>query len=86
MRNCVIHFAGVESEQRLMLMQMAYVGRFAMPEPVRRLNRGDPMQPREAVAPGALTVIAPRLQLTETAPEQQRRSRFRLRRENVVWS
>ena len=28
MRNCMVHFAGVDTEERLMLMQMAYVGRF----------------------------------------------------------
>jgi hypothetical protein len=38
---------------------MAYAGQFdAQPEPTYRLNRGDPTQPREVIAPGALTAIS----------------------------
>ncbi len=38
---------------------MAYAGEFdAKPEPTYRLYRGDPMQPREVIAPGALTAIS----------------------------
>ncbi|MFM7074976.1 MAG: DUF1549 and DUF1553 domain-containing protein, partial [Planctomycetaceae bacterium] len=36
---------------------MAYAGRFTAPEPTHRLFRGDPMAPREEVAPGALSRI-----------------------------
>jgi hypothetical protein len=52
---------------------MAYAGQFTQPEPVYRLNRGDPMQPRERVAPGAIAAIRPRLRLTDATPEQERR-------------
>ncbi len=36
---------------------LAYCGRFTEPEPTKRLFRGDPTQPREEVAPGALSRI-----------------------------
>ncbi len=37
---------------------MAYAGSFkGDPDPTPRLNRGDPMQPREAVQPGALSAL-----------------------------
>jgi hypothetical protein len=37
---------------------MAYAGMFkSTPDPTPRLNRGDPMQPRDPVAPGALSAI-----------------------------
>src|SRR6185436_618223 len=37
---------------------MVYGGTFAAkPEATRRLNRGDPMQPREEISPGTLGVI-----------------------------
>lgn len=35
-----------------------YVGLFVEPESTHRFHRGDPMQPREAVAPGALSQVA----------------------------
>ena len=35
-----------------------YAGEFKPPEPTRRFHRGDPMQPREVVEPGALSLIA----------------------------
>ena len=50
-----------------------YAGKFTAPEPVRRFHRGDPMQPREPVAPGALAAVGPKLALTDATPEQQRR-------------
>jgi hypothetical protein len=52
---------------------MAYAGTFTQPPPTHRLNRGDAMQPMEAVAPGTLASIAPRVELPPEAPEQQRR-------------
>ena len=50
-----------------------YAGRFEAPEPTFRLHRGDPMQEREPVAPGALTRIGAPLQLSPDTPEPQRR-------------
>jgi hypothetical protein len=37
------------------------------------LHRGDPMQPRDAVAPGAIQALSPRLELSADLPEQERR-------------
>jgi mono/diheme cytochrome c family protein len=52
---------------------MVYAGVFVQPaEPTRRLYRGDPMAPKEAVAPDVLTVLGS-LGLAVDAPEQQRR-------------
>jgi hypothetical protein len=48
---------------------MVYAGTFtAQPEPTRRLHRGDPMQPREAVPPGALSVISVKIELQNHPP------------------
>jgi hypothetical protein len=50
-----------------------YAGQFVQPGPTHRLNRGDPMQPREAVRPGALAAFGARLEMPADAPEQERR-------------
>jgi hypothetical protein len=52
---------------------MVYAGRFTVPEPTHRLNRGDATQPREGVAPAALAQFGPPLKLADDAPESQRR-------------
>jgi hypothetical protein len=57
---------------RLRQVPLAYAGQFVAPAPTHRLHRGDPMQPREAVAPGSLAIFAP-FTLAADAPEQQRR-------------
>ncbi|MCA9135045.1 MAG: DUF1553 domain-containing protein, partial [Planctomycetales bacterium] len=49
-----------------------YAGRFREPGPTYRLFRGDPMAPREQVAPGTVTALGS-LQLDAAASEQQRR-------------
>jgi mono/diheme cytochrome c family protein len=53
----------------------AYVGRLEHPEPTRRLYRGDPLQPREEVAPDTLGVLGT-LELSGDAPEDERRLAF----------
>lgn len=53
----------------------AWLGVFEQPGETRRLHRGDPMQPREVVAPGALSVLQP-LAMAPDEPEQQRRLRL----------
>ena len=53
----------------------AYVGTFRQPGPTYRLYRGDPMQKREEMNPGALEVLSG-FQLQKDAPEQQRRLAF----------
>jgi hypothetical protein len=52
---------------------MVYAGKFTAAEPVHRLHRGDPMQKREPVAPGALAEFGERLRLPMDAPERERR-------------
>jgi hypothetical protein len=52
---------------------LAYAGTLAQPPPTHRHNRGDPMQPLEAVAPGALSFVGRSLDLAPDLPEQQRR-------------
>ena len=53
----------------------AYVGTFAQPGPTYRLYRGDPLQKREEMKPGAVDVLNG-FQLEKNAPEQQRRLAF----------
>jgi hypothetical protein len=50
-----------------------YAGTFTTPAPTHRLQRGDPMQPLETVAPGGVGAVNPKLDLPPDAPEQQRR-------------
>ena len=55
---------------------MAYAGTFSQPPETHRLYRGDPMAPRERVAPETLQVLhspVGALDLNFDAPEQQRR-------------
>ncbi len=52
--------------------QPAWLGTFSQPKTTHRLYRGDPMQEREVVAPGTVTVLGS-LGLAVEEPEQQRR-------------
>ena len=54
----------VESELKV------YAGVFTEPKPTHRLNRGDPMSPREVVAPGGIGVLG-----ELTIPAERRRTR-----------
>lgn len=54
---------------------LVYAGTFVPPGPTHRLHRGDPMQPREVVAPGTLAVFRPLTLATNTA-ERERRVRL----------
>ncbi len=49
-----------------------YAGKFEQPGAIRRLSRGDPMQPREVIAPDAVSALGT-LGLPADAPEQKRR-------------
>jgi hypothetical protein len=51
---------------------LVYGGTFSEPGPTFRLHRGDPMQKREPVAPGTLSLFKPVMLATNT-PEQRRR-------------
>ena len=52
--------------------ESVWLGTFSKPKATHRLYRGDPMQEREVVAPGAVTVLGS-LGLAVDEPEQQRR-------------
>jgi hypothetical protein len=55
---------------------LVYGGEFKQPAATRRFHRGDPMQPREEVAPGVLSEIggdSPFAPGASSLPEQQRR-------------
>ncbi len=52
---------------------VAYAGIFTPPDETFRLNRGDPMQRKEPVAPGALSRLMPKLDLPAGASEKARR-------------
>jgi len=58
--------------QQEIMATSAYAGTFTQPGPTHRLFRGDPMQPREPVAPDMITVLGS-LELDMNAPEQDRR-------------
>lgn len=52
---------------------LAYVGRFTDAPPTYRFHRGDPMQPREPIAPGCLSVVLGSFTLPDGASESDRR-------------
>ena len=52
---------------------VVYAGRLVKPGDTFRMHRGDPMQPREQIAPGALAKFGRKLSLTADAPDQDRR-------------
>jgi mono/diheme cytochrome c family protein len=53
---------------------MVYAGQFAQPGPMHRLHRGDPLQPREEVPPGAIAAAGAPLELSTDAAERDRRA------------
>lgn len=52
---------------------MAYVGKMEQPLPTHRLSRGDPMQPKEPIAPGGIVSVGEALLMPMETPEQERR-------------
>jgi hypothetical protein len=65
-----------QAEERLRQLEKSrqvYAGAFHAPEATRVLLRGDPMQPREEVEPGAVVGIGPRLRLSPRAGDGERR-------------
>jgi mono/diheme cytochrome c family protein len=52
---------------------MIYAGRFTQPAATHRLHRGDPLQPREEVAPGAIAAVSRPLEQSADAAESARR-------------
>ncbi|MBI3415742.1 MAG: DUF1553 domain-containing protein [Verrucomicrobia bacterium] len=59
--------------KQLTTMPKVYAGKFVQPEAMHRLHRGDPMQEREVITPGALSKFGARLDLADDTPEQLRR-------------
>jgi hypothetical protein len=53
-----------------------YAGRFEEPGPTYRLNRGEPLQKREQVNPGALSHMSCKLDMSPDTPEKVRRVAF----------
>jgi hypothetical protein len=61
-----------EELQRLDASQKVFAGTFRTPDDIHVLNRGDPEQPKEPVAPAVLSALGD-LKLAKETPEQQRR-------------
>lgn len=59
--------------RRLETVPVVYAGKFTAPEMTHRLYRGEPLQPREAVAPAGLAHFGLPVHLALDAPEQTRR-------------
>ena len=57
----------------LLRADTAYIGRFTTPEPTHRLHRGDPMEKRETVPPGALAEVAAKTAIAPDAADPVRR-------------
>ena len=53
--------------------EMVYAGQFEPPGPTHRFHRGDPIQPREEIQPGALSQVGRPLVIPATATEAERR-------------
>ncbi len=58
--------------EELQQTESAYTGQFTTPSRIHRLFRGDPLAPREEIAPGAIKVLG-ELTLPAEATDQQRR-------------
>ncbi|WP_397568654.1 PSD1 and planctomycete cytochrome C domain-containing protein [Schlesneria sp. T3-172] len=59
--------------QKLSARPIAYAGQFTTPEPIYRLHRGDPMQPKERMQPAGLASFGKKWQLNEEATSPERR-------------
>ena len=65
-----------ELQSRITLLTtvpVVYAGTFTEPGPTFRFHRGDPMQPREAIAPGTLSEVGRPAALSEAMSDEQRR-------------
>ncbi len=63
----------IEEKRKLQTSLTAYIGRFEQPGPTYRLFRGEPLQPKEEVAPGTIKCLGD-LELTSEAAERDRRT------------
>lgn len=62
--------------RRLSELPQAYAGRFTAPEATNRFHRGDPLQPREPVAPAGLASFGAEFKLPLDAPDSTRRQQL----------
>ncbi|HEY4261373.1 MAG TPA: DUF1553 domain-containing protein, partial [Schlesneria sp.] len=62
--------------RQLTEMRQVYAGRFGAPEQTNRFHRGDPLQPREPIAPAGLAKFGQELTLPLDAPEAARRQQL----------
>lgn len=65
--------ARLRTELAALAPTMAYLGTFQQPEATRIYHRGDPMQQRDEVPPGAIAAVGSRLTMPADAPEAERR-------------
>jgi hypothetical protein len=62
--------------RQLTEMRQVYAGRFGTPEQTHRFHRGDPLQPKEPIAPAGLAKFGQELTLPLDAPESARRQQL----------
>jgi hypothetical protein len=65
--------AQLRTELALLAPMNAYLGTFKQPGATRIYHRGDPMQQRDEVQPGAIAAVGNALRLPADAPESERR-------------
>ena len=65
-----------ETLRQLTTLPQVYAGRFVAPEPTHRFHRGDPLQPKEPVAPASLASFGPAWQMPLDAPDASRRQQL----------
>jgi mono/diheme cytochrome c family protein len=65
-----------ETLRQLTTPSLVYAGRFVTPEPTHRFHRGDPLQPKEPVAPAGLASFGQTWTLPLDAPEAARRQQL----------
>ena len=65
-----------ETLRQLTTLPQVYAGRFVVPEPTHRFHRGDPLQPKEPVAPASLASFGPAWQMPLDAPDASRRQQL----------
>ena len=65
-----------ETLRQLTTQSQVYAGRFVAPEPTNRFHRGDPLQPKEPIAPASLASFGQTWTLPLDAPEASRRQQL----------
>ena len=65
-----------ETLRQLTMLPQVYAGRFVAPEPTHRFHRGDPLQPKEPIAPASLASFGSMWQMPLDAPDASRRQQL----------